>query len=174
MTQVARDRLDSTGGIGGILERRAGLPASSPAALAEEFGTPFYVYDLDLIGRRVEALRAVLPRGFRVAFAVKANPALAVVAHLRRCGVGADIASGGELETVLRAGFDPASVAMTGPGQARRRAGGRGGRRHRHRHGRVARASCAGWRRSPPGSAAASRSCCAWPSPRTRASRPSA
>jgi diaminopimelate decarboxylase len=94
--------------------RLAGL---SPAALAEEFGTPFYVYDLDLIGRRVEVLRAVLPRGFRIAFAVKANPALAVVAHLRRCGVGADIASGGELETVLRAGFDPASVAMTGPGK---------------------------------------------------------
>jgi diaminopimelate decarboxylase len=105
-----------TGGIGDILEagRLAGL---SPAALAEEFGTPFYVYDLDLIGRRVEALRAVLPRGFRIAFAVKANPALAVVSHLRRCGVGADIASGGELETVLRAGFDPASVAMTGPGK---------------------------------------------------------
>ncbi len=113
MTQSAAS---STKGIGGILEegRLAGL---SPEALAEEFGTPFYVYDLDLIGRRVEALRAALPRGFRLAFAVKANPALAVVAHLRSCGVGADIASGGELETVLRAGFDPASVAMTGPGK---------------------------------------------------------
>jgi diaminopimelate decarboxylase len=100
----------------GILD--SGLLAGlSPAALAEEFGTPFYVYDLDLIGRRVEALRAVLPAGFRIAFAVKANPALAVVAHLRRCGVGADIASAGELETVLRAGFDPTTVVMTGPGK---------------------------------------------------------
>jgi diaminopimelate decarboxylase len=101
---------------GGILEagRLAGL---SPAALAEAFGTPFYVYDLDLIGHRVAALRDVLPRGFRVAFAVKANPALAVVAHLRRCGVGADVASGGELETVLRAGFEPSTIAMTGPGK---------------------------------------------------------
>jgi diaminopimelate decarboxylase len=106
----------ATGGIDGILEagRLAGL---SPAALAESFGTPFYVYDLDLIGRRVDALREVLPRGFRVAFAVKANPALAVVTHLRRCGVGADVASGGELETVLRAGFDPAVITMTGPGK---------------------------------------------------------
>ena len=113
MTQSAAH---SAEGIGGILElgRLAGL---APEALAEEFGTPFFLYDLDLIGRRVEALRAVLPRGFRVAFAVKANPALAVVAHLRRCGVGADVASGGELETVLRAGFDPASVTMTGPGK---------------------------------------------------------
>ncbi len=106
----------ATGGIDGILEagRLAGL---SPAALAESFGTPFYVYDLDLIGRRVDALREVLPRGFRIAFAVKANPSLAVVTHLRSCGIGADVASGGELETVLRAGFDPAVIAMTGPGK---------------------------------------------------------
>ena len=39
------------------------------------------------------------------------------MSHLRRCGVGADVASGGELETVLRAGFDPAAIAMTGPGK---------------------------------------------------------
>ena len=106
----------STGGIDGIL--KAGqLAGLSPAALAESFGTPFYVYDLDLIGRRVDALRGILPRGFRIAFAVKANPSLAVVAHLRRCGVGADVASGGELETVLRAGFDPSVITMTGPGK---------------------------------------------------------
>lgn len=103
-------------GLDGILE--AGLLAGlSPAALAEAFGTPFFVYDLDLIGRRVEALRSALPHGFRIAFAVKANPSLAVLSHLRRTGVGADVASGGELEAVLRAGFDPATVAMTGPGK---------------------------------------------------------
>jgi diaminopimelate decarboxylase len=108
--------LDGIDGIDGILEAGQ-LSGFSPAALAEEFGTPFFVYDLDLIERRVAALKAVLPRGFRVAFAVKANPALAVVAHLRRCDVGADVASGGELETVLRAGFEPAAIAMTGPGK---------------------------------------------------------
>ena len=112
----ARPTAESGAGFDGILE--AGLIAGlAPAALAEEFGTPFYVYDLDLVGRRVDALRAVLPRGFRVAYAVKANPSLAVVAYLRSCGIGADVASGGELETVLRAGFEPASIAMTGPGK---------------------------------------------------------
>ena len=102
--------------IDGILEGGQ-LAGISAASLAEEFGTPFFVYDLDLIERRVKALRDVLPRGFRVAFAVKANPALAVVAQLRRCGVGADVASGGELETVLRAGFEPSVITMTGPGK---------------------------------------------------------
>jgi diaminopimelate decarboxylase len=103
-------------GIDGILQggRLAGISA---AYLAEEFGTPFFVYDLDLIERRVAALRTALPRGFRVAFAVKANPALAIVGHLRHTGIGADVASGGELETVLRAGFQPAAIAMTGPGK---------------------------------------------------------
>jgi len=103
-------------GIDGILDGTQ-LAGVSAASLAEEFGTPFFVYDLDLIERRVAALQDVLPFGFRVAFAVKANPALAVVAHLRRCGVGADVASGGELETVLRAGFEPAAIAMTSPGK---------------------------------------------------------
>jgi diaminopimelate decarboxylase len=97
---------------------RNGLLADvSPAALARDFGTPLYVYDLDLIGLRVDALGAALPSGFRLAFAVKANPALGVLAHIAGFGIGADIASGGELETVLRAGFAPVSVAMTGPGK---------------------------------------------------------
>ena len=39
------------------------------------------------------------------------------MAHLRRSGVGADVASGGELQAVLRAGFEPASIGMTGPGK---------------------------------------------------------
>jgi diaminopimelate decarboxylase len=102
--------------IGGLL--RDGLLAGvSPASLARDFGTPLYVYDLDLIGRRIEALRAVFPSGFRLAFAVKANPALGVLTHIAGCGIGADIASGGELATVLRAGFAPGAVAITGPGK---------------------------------------------------------
>ena len=116
MTGVSTEQAGAGAASVGILQ--AGLLAGlSPERLAEEFGTPLYVYDLDLIGRRVDALRAVLPSRFRLAFAVKANPALALVVYLARHGVGADIASGGELETVLRAGFDPVDIAMTGPGK---------------------------------------------------------
>jgi len=116
MTHLERPPASDGEGIDGILQ--AGhFGGIAPAALAQEFGTPFYVYDLDMIGRRVDALRTVLPSRFRVAFAVKANPALAVIAHLRRCGLGADVASGGELEAVLRAGFEQSKIAMTGPGK---------------------------------------------------------
>ncbi|MER3418836.1 MAG: pyridoxal-dependent decarboxylase, exosortase A system-associated, partial [Chloroflexota bacterium] len=88
-----------------------------PAQLAERFGTPLYVYDLGVIDRQVAALRAALPAGFDLAYAVKANPALAIVAHLGRLGLGADVASGGELETVRRAGIEPSRVVFTGPGK---------------------------------------------------------
>lgn len=88
-----------------------------PGGLAERFGTPLYVYDLDVVERRVAGLRAALPPAFDVAFALKANPALAVVAHLAGLGVGADVASGGELETAVRAGMEPQRIVFTGPGK---------------------------------------------------------
>lgn len=94
----------------------AGLDAER---LAADYGTPLYVYDLDVVTRRVAALRAALPAGrFELAYAVKANPSLAVVAHLASLDLGADIASGGELALVRRAGFAPDRVLFTGPGKS--------------------------------------------------------
>ncbi len=97
--------------------RNGRLGGQDPAALAERFGTPFYAYDLDVVSRQVTALRAVLPASFDLAYAVKANPNLAVLRHLAGLGLGADVASGGELRHVLRAGFDRAHVVFTGPGK---------------------------------------------------------
>jgi len=45
------------------------------------------------------------------------KPALGVLTHIAGSGIGADVASGGELEAVLRAGFAPVAIAMTGPGK---------------------------------------------------------
>ena len=94
--------------------RLAGL---DPRDLAEQFGTPLYVYDLDVIDRQVAALRAALPERVDLAYAVKANPALAIVAHLGSLGLGADVASEGELATAIRAGIHPDRIVMTGPGK---------------------------------------------------------
>ena len=93
-----------------------------PDELADRFGTPLYVYDLDVIDRQVASLRACLPAAVDLAYAVKANPALAVVAHLGRLGLGADVASGGELATVARAGHRARSRRDDRPRKARRRA----------------------------------------------------
>ena len=94
--------------------RLAGL---DPRELAERFGTPLYVYDLGVIDRQVAALRAALPDRVDLAYAVKANPSLAIVAHLGALGLGADVASGGELATALRAGIPADRIVMTGPGK---------------------------------------------------------
>ena len=94
--------------------RLAGLEAHD---LAARFGTPAYLYDVDLIERRYAALRAALPSRVDIAYAVKANPALAIVDFLGRQGAGADVASSGELATALRAGIDPSRIVMTGPGK---------------------------------------------------------
>jgi diaminopimelate decarboxylase len=98
---------------------RAGrLGGVEAAELAARFGTPLYVYDLDVVDRQVDALRRILPPHVDVAYAVKANPALAIVDHLARLGLGADVASGGELELALRAGMPADRIVMTGPGKS--------------------------------------------------------
>ena len=97
---------------------RAGRPAGlDPRDLVDRFGSPLYAYDLDVIDRQVAALRAALPDRAELAYAVKANPALVIVAHLGSLGLGADVASGGELATALRAGIAPERIVMTGPGK---------------------------------------------------------
>ena len=100
----------------GIL-RDGRLGGADPEALAMRFGTPYYAYDLDVVTAQVESLRATLPASFDLAFAVKANPLLALLRHLAGLGLGADVASGGELRHVLRAGFDGGRVVFTGPGK---------------------------------------------------------
>ncbi len=93
------------------------LAGIAPDELATRFGTPLYVYDLDVIERQVTALTGALPPVVDLAYAVKANPALAVVQHLGRLGLGADVASAGELALADRAGIEAGRIVMTGPGK---------------------------------------------------------
>ena len=86
-------------------------------AAATEHGTPLFVYDLDEVAGRVATLRSMLPARFELAYAVKANPSLAVLQRLTSTGIGADVASAGELAAVLRAGLAPQRIVFTGPGK---------------------------------------------------------
>jgi len=95
----------------------ATIAGLDPAELVAAHGSPLFVYDLDVLTARVGALRAVLPPAAEVAYAVKANPSLAVLAHLARLRVGADVASGGELTAAVRAGIPLDGIIFTGPGK---------------------------------------------------------
>jgi len=73
-------------------------------ALAEEFGTPLYVYSGDQIAERARMLqREFAAQVHTVCYAVKANSSLAIMRMLGELGCGFDIVSGGELERVRRA-----------------------------------------------------------------------
>jgi diaminopimelate decarboxylase len=58
-----------------------------------------------------------LPDGVDIAFATKANSSPAVLEVMREAGLGADVASGGELRAVARAGFEMERIVFTGPGK---------------------------------------------------------
>ncbi len=73
-------------------------------ALADEFGTPLYVYSADAIAQRAHMLQAAFAGvDHIICYAVKANSSLAILKLLGGMGCGFDIVSGGELERVRRA-----------------------------------------------------------------------
>jgi diaminopimelate decarboxylase len=72
--------------------------------LAEEYGTPLYVYSAEQIRYRFGLFQQALAgRDATVCYAVKANSSLAILRLLAELGAGFDIVSGGELERVRRA-----------------------------------------------------------------------
>jgi diaminopimelate decarboxylase len=91
----------------------------SISALAERYGTPFFVYDRAAIDRKLEALRTLLPQ-FEVYYSIKANPNLAILRLFVLRGCGLEIASGGEFMQALAAGCRPESILMAGPGKTDR------------------------------------------------------
>lgn len=94
--------------------------------IAEEVGTPVYVYSRATLERHArvfhEALEPVAGATGReplIAFAVKANPNLAVLRVLSRESCGADVVSGGELLRALAAGISPEKIVFSGVGKTR-------------------------------------------------------
>jgi diaminopimelate decarboxylase len=89
------------------------------ARIAAEVGTPVYVYSQATLERHARVFRdglKDLPRK-HIAFAIKANPNLAVLRVLANAGYGADVVSGGEMARALEAGMKPADVVFSGVGK---------------------------------------------------------
>jgi diaminopimelate decarboxylase len=92
-------------------------------ALAEEFGTPAYIYsEEDIRARAAEYVRAFSERtdDFEVIYASKALPATAAYSLLREQGLSVDVASGGELHMALAAGFEPDRIHLHGNNKSER------------------------------------------------------
>lgn len=86
--------------------------------LAQRVGrTPFYAYGRHEIRARVAALRAALPAGIQLHYAMKANPMPALVQMMAGLVDGIDVASGGELAVALDTTLAPARISFAGPGK---------------------------------------------------------
>ncbi len=89
------------------------------ARIAEQFGTPTYVYSRAALTAAYQAYAAACAgHRARVQYAMKANSNLAVLQVFAQLGAGFDIVSGGELQRVLAVGADPRKVVFSGVGKS--------------------------------------------------------
>lgn len=87
--------------------------------IADSVGTPVYVYSRATLERHAQVFRDALSEldNPHLAFAVKANPNLAVLKVLARQGYGADVVSGGEMDRALAAGMAADDIVFSGVGK---------------------------------------------------------
>ncbi len=94
-------------------------PIDAPSAVLREvvrrYGTPTFAYDIERLRVQVAKLRTHLPAEIDILYSLKANASLGLCSVFAGCGLGADVASAGEMATALAAGFAPARIFVTGP-----------------------------------------------------------
>jgi diaminopimelate decarboxylase len=91
--------------------------------IAEEVGTPVYVYSTATLTRHYRVFAEAFDKAgldATVCYAVKANSNLAVLALLGSLGAGADVVSEGELRRALAAGIPPERIVFSGVGKTER------------------------------------------------------
>ncbi|GAB3823514.1 diaminopimelate decarboxylase [Hymenobacter jeollabukensis] len=94
------------------------MPLQLPADLSTR-PTPFYLYDLALLGRTLEAARAAAQaHDIQVHYALKANSNAPILALVQQHGFGADCVSGNEVQRALDSGFAPDHVVFAGVGKS--------------------------------------------------------
>jgi diaminopimelate decarboxylase len=79
--------------------------------------TPFYIYDFEVVEKRVAALRRALPPDLHIHYSIKANPMPMLVQRIALLVDGLDVASLRELQLALATGISPRNVSFAGPGK---------------------------------------------------------
>ena len=92
----------------------------SLSKIAEQYGTPSYVYSRATLERHAKAYtESFNSMDGLVCFSVKALSNVAILKVLKQCGCGFDIVSGGELHRALLAGADPQKIIFSGVGKSK-------------------------------------------------------
>jgi diaminopimelate decarboxylase len=100
-----------------VSRRELHLGSIPVSALADAYGTPFFVYDRGVLDQKWSLLRAALPNVFSICYSVKANPNQAILQHFLAKGAGLEIASAGEFCQAVHAGCVPQNIIFAGPGK---------------------------------------------------------
>ena len=88
--------------------------------IADQVGTPCYVYSTATLRRHAQVIGAAFSDvDCLIAYSVKANGNLAVLATLADEGCGADVVSGGEMLRALKAGIPSEKIVFSGVGKTR-------------------------------------------------------
>jgi len=103
--------------LGGVDQGQMHVGGIPVRMIAEQVGTPFYAYNGDTLVNKIRAVRAALGPETELYFSIKANPSLGVCQLVAREGVGAELASIGELHVAEKAGFPAARAIFAGPGK---------------------------------------------------------
>lgn len=84
----------------------------------QNYETPFYLYDIDLLRRTLESVvYESAKHNYKVHYAIKANYDDYLLGIIREYGLGIDCASGNEVRKALEMGFDPKGIVYAGVGK---------------------------------------------------------
>ena len=85
--------------------------------LAQQFGTPLYIYDGEKIAHQIKTLKnAFSAVEIRVKYAAKALTNISILKLIRKHGAGIEVVSLGEAQIAMRAGFTPSEIVFTPSG----------------------------------------------------------
>jgi diaminopimelate decarboxylase len=98
-------------------ERELSIGGVTVSELAQQYGTPMFVYDRSVMDKKWSLLRDALPPAFSICYSVKANPNQTILKHFLSKGAGLEVASAGEFCQALHAGCSPEKIIFAGPGK---------------------------------------------------------
>jgi diaminopimelate decarboxylase len=95
------------------------LKGTFPVEKFKELQTPFYYYDVELLQKTLDTVKAESGKyGYHIHYAVKANANPRILSIIAQNGFGADCVSGGEVQASLDAGFPADKIVFAGVGKA--------------------------------------------------------
>lgn len=92
----------------------------NPALLPQldQWPTPYYYYDLELLKETIKALLNAAPKHYQIHYALKANANPEILKIIRDAGLGADCVSGNEVLRASETGFSPEKIVFAGVGKS--------------------------------------------------------